>query len=350
MKVCFAINNLCAGGAERVLSTLANHFTSFPDYSVMAICCRQPYLFKHFYEFNEHVELFLADDHGPHELIDILRNHRPDVVVSFLNPMNYLMSLATRSEGIPHIVCERNNPYFSPPDEDSRRNRDEAFENAQGCVFQTPNAVSYFKDFIKGDYATIPNAIILDTPPNIFSKKKKKVVAVGRYAIQKNYPFILRSFAKFHERHPDYYLECFGKNSGQLYQIKAIADELDIARFVTFNEERLDLHSLIQDASFCLSGSNYEGMSNSIAEVAALGIPCICTDIPGVREMVQQYHFALLVEPNDVHGMVSAMESLIVDSELYESLALNGYKMGENRTLDTILPLWKNYIEHICGK
>lgn len=348
MKVCFAINNLCAGGAERVLCTLANKFTTLPNYHIAAICFRQPYLFKHFYEFNERVELYLADDHGPDELIEILHKVKPDVVVSFLNPMNYLMSLATHIEDIPHIVCERNNPYLSPTDEKSRHERDEAFKNANGCVFQTLNAVSYFKDLITCKYATIPNAIMLDITPNLSIKRQKKIVAIGRYAIQKNYPFILRSFAEFHHRHPDYCLCCFGKDSGQLRQTKVLAKELMITDFVTFNEECREIHTLIQDASFCISGSDYEGMSNSISEVAALGIPCICTNIPGVREMVRKYRFALLVEPNNIQEMVCAMEKIVNDTKLNDKLSKNGYRMRECRTLETILPLWKNYIEQVC--
>ena len=60
--------------------------------------------------------------------------------------MNYMCSVAAHMVGIPHIACERNNPYKSPFREEDRKMRDEAFGRAEGCVFQTEEAVKYFSD------------------------------------------------------------------------------------------------------------------------------------------------------------------------------------------------------------
>lgn len=350
MRICFAINNLGAGGAERVLSSLANNFVNREDFEVVAICFKRPYIYDHFYEFDKRIHLDLVESRSPDEIVNILLKTKPDVVVSFLNPMTYLMSLATQQINIPHIACERNNPYFSPLKQDRRLERDIAFELAAGCVFQTDNALSYFKDKIHGLYKIIPNAVILDCHPlknnHVF---KHKIVTVGRYVKQKNYPFVLRAFSEFKKLFPEYVLECYGKDSGDLLEIKKDAESLGISESVKFYEEQRNLHSMIKDAHFFVSGSEFEGMSNAISEAASLGLPCICTDIPGTRELIEKYEFGTLVPINDVDAMVEAMKQLINDKLYYIRLSSNGLKMYHSRNLSSVFPLWEEFILQVLG-
>lgn len=350
MRICFAINNLGAGGAERVLSSLANYFVNEEDFEVVAICFKRPYIKDHFYEFDKRIHLDLVESRNPYEIVNILLKTKPDIVVSFLNPMTYLMSLATQKINIPHIACERNNPYFSPIKKDRRLERDTAFELAAGCVFQTENALSYFKDKIHGLYKIIPNAVILDCHSrennNVFIHK---IVTVGRYVKQKNYPFVLRAFAELKKTFPEYVLECYGKDSGDLLEIKKDAESLGISDSVKFYEEQRDLHSRIKDAHFFVSGSEFEGMSNAISEAASLGLPCICTDIPGTRELIEKYQFGTLVPLNDVDAMVKAMKHLIKDKLYYSQLSNNGLEMYHSRSLSSIIPLWRDFILQVLG-
>lgn len=350
MRICFAINNLGAGGAERVLSTLANSFAKDNNFKVIAICFKRPYIYDHFYNFADNIELYLVESRTPDEIQDILIKTKPAVVISFLNPMNYLMSLATQRTGIPHITCERNNPYFSPTKENRKAERDYAFAHAKGCVFQTENALSYFKNKISGIYQIIPNAIILDTKPQL--KKldtKHKIVTIGRYIEQKNYPFILKAFAKLKLSYNNYILECYGKDSGDLSIIKQLASQLNLTDSVVFYEQQKDLHERIKEAHFFVSGSEYEGMSNALSEAAALGLPCICTDIPGNRELVEKYKFGLFVPPNDVEALTKAMERLINDKSLCNHLSNNGLEMYSSRKWDKIFPIWKNFIFQVIN-
>lgn len=351
MRICFAINNLGAGGAERVLSSLANYFAEDGNFDVMAICFKRPYIYDHFYNFNYNIDLFLVESRSHLEIKDILIKTKPEVVISFLNPMTYLMALATNEMGIPHITCERNNPYHSPIKEIRRQERDFAFALAKGCVFQTENALSYFNNKISGKYQIIPNAIILDTEPRSNRDAiNNKIITIGRYVKQKNYPFILKAFAQLKQRGiREYTLECYGKDSGDLSLIRQVAVQLGITDSVMFYEEHKDLHSRIKDARFFVSGSEFEGMSNALSEAAALGLPCICTDIPGNKELVEKYKFGILVPPNNIEALTDAMERLIRDKSLCEQLSNNGYKMYLSRGRDIIFPLWKHFIFQVIG-
>ena len=135
---------MSAGGAERVMSVLVNEIASSTDHTIEMICFARNYYSNRFYLLHEKVRLHLVERNNVFEMQSLLCDIRPDLVVSFLNPMNYVVSVAARNLHIPHIACERNDPYLSPFGEEDRKCRDEAFNNAEGCVFQTENAAQYF--------------------------------------------------------------------------------------------------------------------------------------------------------------------------------------------------------------
>ena len=61
MKICFAINDLCAGGGERVFSSLVNEIASTTTHEVTAICFVENYYITRFYRLDNCVKTHLVD-------------------------------------------------------------------------------------------------------------------------------------------------------------------------------------------------------------------------------------------------------------------------------------------------
>lgn len=346
MKICFAINNLCAGGAERVLSSLANEIALSTNYTIDAICFSHNYYKDRFYHFNNRVSVHLVDYNNTLEMTLLLQDIKPDIVVSFLNPMNYVVSIATRELHIPHITCERNNPYISPPKDYDRKNRDEAFKYAAGCVFQSKYAESYFHNELTGISTTILNPVILDTEYKALPKKDI-ILAIGRYTEQKNYFTLLKAFSIFNKKHPSFILECYGKNSGMLNDIVKYAETLDLENRVFFNEQSHKIHEKILSAKLFLMTSFHEGQPNSLMEAASLGLPCVASDIPGVTELFNQYKFGLLCPPTDAQGFSDAMGSLVNSDTLYSLCSNNGKTILKDRNITVIAKHWIEFINKV---
>ena len=349
MKICFAINNLCAGGAERVLSALVNEIAITTDNEIFAICFEKPYKCSRFYQFHGKIKTYLVDDRTTLDIESVLAEISPQVVVSFLNPMNYLISLASRKMHIPHIVCERNNPYHSPEKKQDRLNRDEAFKNAAGCVFQTETALSYFVDQIGDKSIIIPNPVVIDCIERP-TERKDRLVTIGRYAPQKNYPFLLQVFAIFHKKHPEYKLDCYGNNFGILKDMKELAESLNISQAVYFNGPTTNVHKEIVNAKLFLTTSYYEGMPNALAEAAALGIPCVASDVPGIRDLVSRYNFGILCKLDDPYGFANSIETLLDDEESRNLMSDNGRAIINERNITKIKIQWLDYIMKVVNE
>lgn len=346
MKICFAINNLQAGGAERVFSSIVNWFAENTVHRIYALQFSYPCTISDFYHLDCRVEEHYSFFKDIDSAASILSKIKPDCVISFLNPMNYVISIASQRVGIPHIACERNDPYFSPPKNEDRIMRDEAFCNASGCIFQTPNASSYYdKKFLKGRIKIIGNPVCVTESWE--GNKDNRIVTVGRYAEQKNYPTLLHAFNLFQTRHPEYKLDCYGKDSGKLNYIKNFAREKNWDIGVSFNTPIENIHEEIRSAKLFIMSSLYEGMPNALMEAGALGIPIVASNVPGVRDLVSKYHCGVLCPPNDSEAFASNMESLLADKSLYALLASNGKKIIEEVGINKIAPLWLSYIEEI---
>ena len=67
------------------------------------------------------------------------------------------------------------------------------------------------------------------------------------------------------------------------------AKELNISDNVKFMGQKANVQTYIVNASVFVSSSDFEGMSNSMLEAMAIGLPVVCTDCPigGARMVIK---------------------------------------------------------------
>jgi glycosyltransferase involved in cell wall biosynthesis len=107
----------------------------------------------------------------------------------------------------------------------------------------------------------------------------------------------------------------------------AIAQEYGIAANCIFTGRREDMPELYGLMDVFVLPSYREGFPRSPMEAAAMGVPCVASDIRGCREAVEQGHNGLLFPLADVEALAQSILTILDDS----SLAM---KMGEaGRTL-----------------
>jgi glycosyltransferase involved in cell wall biosynthesis len=95
-----------------------------------------------------------------------------------------------------------------------------------------------------------------------------------------------------------------------------------------------DLHPLSCSADIGVFPAKPDGLNlinalpNKIFEYAMAGLPVISTDLPEIRKMNDQYHFALLVTEITPENLSTAIKALIAEPALAQRLAENGLKMA----------------------
>jgi glycosyltransferase involved in cell wall biosynthesis len=93
-----------------------------------------------------------------------------------------------------------------------------------------------------------------------------------------------------------------------------------------------------------VSSSVYEGMSNSMLEALAIGLPTICTDCPsgGARAVITHEKNGLLVPVDDVEKLTKAMTKIARDEPFAEYLSFNGMNIRDELSEENIIRKWKN--------
>ena len=158
---------------------------------------------------------------------------------------------------------------------------------------------------------------------------------------------MLDVFEEFHKRHPEFVLECYGKDSGEYNKIKQYAIDKGLEDCVILNQETPFVHNYIQSAKAFLFTSLFEGSPNAIMEAAALKIPCAVSDLPEIRRLNSSHPFCKLCSLGDISTFVNALEQLIYDKTISTPLILSGLIMVKERDIRIIADDWVNFISKV---
>lgn len=112
-------------------------------------------------------------------------------------------------------------------------------------------------------------------------------LASGRIADAKDYPNLLRAFARVHAARPEARLWIAGEGSDLLAQaLRALAPELGVADSVSWLGLRRDLPALLDAADAFVQSSAWEGMPLSIGEAMCMEKPVVATNVGGTGELL----------------------------------------------------------------
>ncbi len=113
--------------------------------------------------------------------------------------------------------------------------------------------------------------------------------------------------------------------------------ELRKSRDVTWLGARTDISELLADSHVACLPSYREGLPKSLIEAASAGRPIVTTDVPGCREVVTHMVNGLLVQPRDVSALASAIEKLVNDPKLRQSMGKENRHKAESEYANEII-------------
>ncbi len=356
MRILFTIGNLDSGGAEKVVATLANSFVNQGhDVGVLLVSTNSK---EAFYKLDERIDAIpLLSNEGKLSiskktklLAKKIESFEPDVVVSFLNYVVFYTHFALKKikKNIKFVVSERNNPKAVPESWVLRKLRNHIFKKADGCVFQTEEAQSYFKKIKKG--SVIPNPVFLNNKTTFDyenNERNKTILMVGSDKPEKNRSMAFKAFALFHQAHPEHELVIVGSesNENELNLVK----ELGIESSVKFVGKSNEWHEQYASSEMFILTSDFEGMPNALLEACALQIPCISTDCPsgGPREILDNGKRGILVEVNNSEELARQMIALADNHEISKRMSLMNKDMVSKYNPNEICNRWLKFIERL---
>jgi len=174
----------------------------------------------------------------------------------------------------------------------------------------------------------------------------KTILSIGRFAPEKGFDMLIKAWKIVEDKIPDWTLEIWGdtgEDTGRVY-----------ATYQEVKPERLSLHPATKniqekykEASFYVMSSRHEGFPLVLLEALSYSLPVVSFNCPnGPREIIQDGDNGILVEPEIVGAMSSAILHLIRDKELREGLGKRAYERSKDYQMDKIIPQWITLIEN----
>jgi glycosyltransferase involved in cell wall biosynthesis len=141
----------------------------------------------------------------------------------------------------------------------------------------------------------IPNGIDINTfkPDN---KKQKiystiKLISTGRLIKRKGYDFLIRSLRDIN------FVELTLLGDGNLREeLSKLAKENNVDVRILGSKDKKDVIKYLQNSDIFILPSLNEGMSNSILEAMACGLPIITTDVGGTKELINKNGYIIKKE------------------------------------------------------
>lgn len=365
-KIAFCINSMEKGGAERVVSILANHFSTNNEVYIITITNKEI-----LYDLNSNINIISLTNNKSikngnkllkkilmipkifkrtKELKKVNKKYNFDIIISFLPEASFITMLSKPKSKV--IISDRNDPKIEYSSKIYNIIMRSLYPKADAYVFQTEDAKKYFEDII--DFSSKKYEVILNPVDERFicnpykGIREKKIVSVGRLSEQKNFDLLIDAFNIANKEIEDYRLHIYGEGLKR--------DELQekITRLGLENKVKLlgvvdDVKSKIYTSSLFVMSSNYEGMPNALIEAMALGVPVISTNCPcgGPKTLIKNNENGILVDVKNKEQLACNIVKVLKDKELREKIGNNASKITELVNPKIINMRWEELIEHI---
>lgn len=351
MRILFFIGEFNEGGAERVISILANNLIE-RGFDIEILKYHNT---ENFYKLNSKIKVNSVEENTKTRLNTIKNimwmnkyfKDNTDIVISFLAPFNIISILANFGNKLPIIVSDRNDPRFTPQSKFRRVLRNYLYKKADAVVVQTKHNKEYFTNNIQNKTCIIPNPIELDkyVGSALNTKKEDLIVSVGRLEPQKNQIMLLEAFKEIHDKYSSYKLVIYGEGSYRKELEKRIC-ELNLNDSVSLPGNVKEILGKMAKAKMYICSSNYEGMSNSLIEAMCIGLPVISTKVSGTEELINDSN-GILIDINDKSALTVNIERLIKNEDLIFDLGSKGTKIFEQLNINDILNKWIEIINKV---
>lgn len=194
-------------------------------------------------------------------------------------------------------------------------------------------------------WATIRKATIIPNPlpfiPQTHSDcKSKKIICVGRYAIEKGYDLLIEAWSRIAKTYPDWEINVYG-NGVQENILEDLIAQYDIKDSFKLNAPSKNIQEKYLESSIYVMSSRFEGFGLVLIEAMSCGVPCISFNCPhGPAEIISNGENGILVENGNVEKLAKAIEELINDENKRIRMGLQAQKIIQKYSPDNIMKMW----------
>lgn len=144
-------------------------------------------------------------------------------------------------------------------------------------------------------------------------------IAVGRLAPEKDFETLIQAVPEVLTRFPDFRLQIVGEGV-ERSRLESRIRELALHDKVELLGERSDIPQLLAQAGFFVCSSQTEGISLTLLEAMAVGLPIVATAVGGNPEIIVPHTTGLLVPPRQPRALASGICQMLEARDRWSEL------------------------------
>ena len=350
------ISDLSAGGAQRVVATLANHWASAGHRIVVITLANAD---ADFFSLDPKVDrivsggvdvsrsalgAILANVGRIRALRRNLRLAKAPTVVAFVGATNILTVFAALGLGIKVVISERNDPErqsFGGPWDLLRRL---VYRYANLVTANSRPALGALSAYVPNKkLCLVRNPVIAPDPPPA-RLPEPMILSVGRLVHQKAHDILLEAFSRMADQAPDWHLVIIGEGPEEK-ALRAQASALGVAERTTFTG-LTDPWPYYARASVFALPSRHEGTSNALLEAMQMGVtPVVSRSSGGGLELIEDGMNGLVTPAIDPAALSDALCRLTTNPGFRVRLGRAAAQTVSVQTPGAVAAEWESFLQ-----
>ncbi|RKT01996.1 glycosyltransferase [Chryseobacterium defluvii] len=309
ISVIFILPDLETGGAERIITTIANHL-SRDRFEPKILLLRKQGGYLSFLK-NDVEIININTERIRHSLKPILSEiyrRKPDIVFSGFGEVNAYLSLFIKLFPKTKFIARETNVVSKHVTRKEIKFFYSFYNNYQKIIAQSDDMMNdLMKNFnVKSDkiikinnpvdFDFINQKLAISQKPESFKYNYKNVVAIGNLSSRKGFDNLLKVFSRLKNENILLHILGDGKDREILHQMKEFLG----LKKVVFHGKQENPYQFLKYADLFILSSRYEGFPNVLLEAGACGTYSLANNCPGgINEIIQ----------NRVNGEISDIDN-----------------------------------------
>lgn len=227
----------------------------------------------------------------------------------------------------------------------------------RGRIVVSRTALRLVGRYFAGRYRIIPNGVEVrrfgpQVPPlPELADGKLNILFLGRLERRKGLPYLLQAYALLKKRWPQLRLVIVGGDGGMMAPCRRFVERMGLedvlfAGYVPDEEVPRYYRSA---HIFCAPNTGAESQGIVLLEAMASGLPIVASRIEGFAEVMEDGRQGFLVPPGDGHALAEALDHLLADEALRQSMAQEGLRTAVLYSWGRVAEQVLSYYREVAG-
>ena len=160
------------------------------------------------------------------------------------------------------------------------------------------------------------------------------ILSVGELNKNKNHQMIIKAIARLNNRKVKYVLCGQGPLKNELIKL---SQDLKVEKQVRFLGFRDDVSEIYKVADLFVFPSYREGLSLSLMEAMSSGLPVVCSNIRGNKDLIKDGEGGYLINLDNIEGFREAIKKLVDNDSLRKKMGRYNTTLVEKYSIDCII-------------